>query len=261
MFRHKPHIVVAITTTDLDALRVSLPPLRRVARGAVVVIYNNNLGEKLTRRIVRALHPRGKIYIINPEKNLGELESHIDMVEFIRDKKIPCDWIMFVGATDILIDMNVPNVNRDTFAIVQNATTLSDSVTDVFKVSPAWTNGAPIGKTGPHFEINGTLIRSSIIFEFMDFLRTILPDVNDLLTHARYRVPASPLIWAGINTFVRTRHPEMSPIYMNRTNLVVIKLGRDDTRGLIPQKTIASTIKKFTKMIEIATTQNMVAEK
>jgi hypothetical protein len=38
-------------------------------------------------------------------------------------------------------------------------------------------------------------------------------------------------------------------------------LGRDDTRGLVPQKTIASTIKKFTKMIEIATAQNMVAEK
>lgn len=257
----KKHLVIFTTVVDSDALRVSLPPIRRIAHGATLVICNNNPDKKITRRMVRKIYSRGKVYIINPGKNLGELESHIGAVDFIRDKKIPCDWIMFIGATDVLIDATVPDVGDNTFAIVQNATTISDLLTDVFKISPTWTHGAPIGKTGPHFETNGMMIRANIMFEFTEFLRTILPDVNNLLARTRYPVPVARLSWAGINTFVRARHPEMSPIYMNQTNIVLIKLGRDDARGMIAQRAIAGAIKKFAKITEFAAAQNMVAEK
>lgn len=256
MFNRKPHIVVAVTTFDSDALRISLPPLRRLGNKFALVVHNDNPEKKLTRHMVRKMRPRGKLYIINSDNNVGELESRIQTVEYIRDKKIPCDWIIFVDDDDVLIDMVIPQVDENIFAIVQDATTISDSVTDIFKISPTWTLGAKIGKTGPNFDITGTMIRANIMFEFIEFIRTIMPDINKLMERINYRMPISTILWAGLNAFVRTRHADMSPIYMNRTNYVAIKMGRATVKYgyKIPNspsahRMISGAIKKFTDMI------------
>jgi len=267
MFKAKPHIVIAITTIDFDALRVSLPPLQRLRDKFTLVIHNDNPAMKLRRGAVRKMYSRGKLHIINVEQNLGELESRIATIEYIRDKKIPCDWIIFADDDDVLIDIGVPNIDNNKFAIVQNATTVSENLTDIFKISRKWTVGAPIGKTGPHFDITGTLIRAEILFEFAEFMRTILDQTGKLLSQTKYRVPASGILWAGLNAFVRARHPKMSPIYMNRTNYVSIKIGRATTKygKTVPNnasahRVVVDTIKKFTELVELAAAQNMVAE-
>ena len=267
MFNRNPRIVVAITTFDLDALRVSLPPLRRFARKCTLVIHNDNPEIELGRRYVRKMHPRGELHIINSNQNFGEWESRVRLIEYIRDKKIPADWIVFADDDDVLIDVCAPDVDKNIFAIVQNATTLSASLTDVFKISPKWTRGAPIGKTGPHFDITGTMIRSNIMFEFIEFVRISMPSVNKILSNTHYRVPVSALLWAGLNAFVRVRHPEMSPIYMNQTNYVAIKIGNATTKygRTVPNNSAAhraaeNTIKQFTELVELTATQNMVAE-
>lgn len=267
MFSRKPHVVVAITTFDLDALRVSLPPIRKMGGKFTLVIHNDNPNKNLTRRMVRKMHPRGKIYIINEDKNYGELESRIRTIEFIRDNNISCEWIMFIDDDDVLIDFGVPNVDNNSFAIVQNATTVSDSVTDILKISANWARGTVAGQTGPHFDINGTLVRTNVLFEFAEFMRTVMPYTAKIILQTRYRVPISTLLWAGLNTFVRARHPEMSPIYMNRTNCVLIKMGHAKTkygktvpRGTVAHRTITNIIKQFTTMVESTAMQNMVAE-
>ncbi len=267
MFKTKPHIIVAITTFDSDALRVSLPPMRRLHQKFSMVIHNDNPGTRLTRWKLYGIRPRGKLYIINSEQNVGEFESRIRIIEYIRDKKIPCDWIIFVDDDDVLIDTDAANVDKNIFAIVQDVTTLTESITDIFKISPTWTHDAPIGKTGPRFDITGTMIRAHALFEFVDFMRTIVGDTNELLAHTKYRMPISTLMWAGLCTFMHVRHPEMSPIYMNRANYVAIKMGRGTTKydKIIPNtpaahRAVSDTIKKFTKLVEVAATQNMVAE-
>lgn len=267
MFKPKTDIVIAITTFDVDALRVSLPPLRRLHERFTLIIHNDNPAIELRRSMVRKLYPRGKIHIINSEQNRDELESRIRIIEFIRAQKIPCDWIMFADDDDVLIDCGMPSVDKNKFAVVQNVTTLYESLIDVFKISHTWVNGAPIGKTGPHFDINGTLIRANILFEFAECLRGIYDSVDKLVQSTKYRMPVSSLLWTGLNSFVRIRHPEMSPIYMNRTNYVAIKLGNTSTKygrtaptGATAQKAVADITKKFTKLIELAAAQNMVAE-
>ena len=267
MFKSKSNIVVAITTLDFDALRISLPPLRRLRESFTLVIHNDNPAMELRRGAVRKMYPHGKLYIINSEQNFGELESRIKTIEYIRDKKILGDWIVFANDDDVLIDLTVPNIDENKFAVVQNATNLSENLTDIFKISRTWTDGAPVGKTGPHFEITGTMIRAKILFEFAEFMRTIMTDTEKLLAAIKYRVPASEFLWAGLNAFVRVRHPEMSPIYMNRTNYVAIKMGRATTKygRTIPNnatahKAVADTIKKFIKLVESNAIQNMVAE-
>lgn len=260
MFNKKPYITSIITVLDLDALRISLPRLRKFRGRLSLVVYNRNPNQKLSHRLVQRFGWHGRTYIINSEKTLNELESTLAAVEYIQSKKIPCDWIIFNGDTDVIIDVGVPNVNDTTFAIVQDATTIYESVTDVFKISTDWVNGAPIGKTGPHFDINGTMIRANILFEFSKFVQDMLPDIYNLLSQTKYSVPISAMLWAGLNAFVRARHPEMSPIYMNRTNYVAVQIGRTPSNNIVMRRTISATIKKFTKMIETAATQNMVAD-
>ena len=263
---NKPRIIVAITTFDLNTLNVSVPPLRRFGRQITLVIHNDNPARQMTEYMVRKMRPWGKTYIINSEKNFGELESRLRTIEFIRDKKIPGDWIVFLDDDDVLIDAGVPNVDSNTFAVIQNATTISDNFSDVFKISPSWTDGTPIGKTGPHFEITGTTIRANILFEFTDLMRPIMPYICKILSHSRYRVPISAMMWSGLNTMVRTIYPTMSAIYMNRTNYVSIHLGHAKAKygktvptGAGATKTIATMTQKFNEIIGAAAMQNMVA--
>lgn len=267
MFKQKPRIVVAIKTNDLDALRISVPPLRRFARKFILIIFNANSENKLTRRMMRKIFPRGKVYVINSEHDVGELESMIKITEFMQDNDILCDWIMFLNDCDILIDFWAPNVGNNVFAVVQNATTISESVTDIFKISPNWTRGAPIGKTEPGFAINGTMIRGNIMFEFMELMRDMIPQTLKILAKTRYYVPISTMLWVGINAFMRIRHPNMSPIYMNRTNCVIVNLGHTTIINgqMIPNtaaahKMVNSVINQFAEMAENAAKQNMVAE-
>ena len=260
MFNKKSNIVVAITTFDLDALRVSVPALRAFRRRISLVIQNDHPNQKLTRHMVRKLGYRGRICIINSEKNLGELESKLNLVKFIYDKKIPCDWIMIANDTDAVIDVGVPSVDKNTFAIVHNAVTIYESVADIFKISSRWVNGAPIGKTGPHFDITGTMIRANILFEFSEFIYQMLPDIYKMLSQTKSHVPISTLLWAGLNTFMRVRHPEMSPIYMNSTNYVAVKIGQMGPVNVVVNRAVSAITKKFAKMTELNASQNMVAE-
>ena len=267
MFKRKPNIVVAVTTADLDALRISMPSLRRLRQKFSLVLHNDNPGTRLRRGMLRGMRPRAKLHIINSEQNVGEMESRIRTIEYIHDNKIPCDWIIFLDDDDALIDICVPNVDENVFAIVQDATTISESITDVFKISPTWTHGAPIGRTGPHFDFTGTMIRANILFEFADFMQNIMQDTETLISTTKYRIPISNLLWAGLNSFIRARHPDMTPIYMNRTNYVAVKMGNAITKygrtiphGATAHRVISDTIKKFTDLIDATAAQNMVAE-
>lgn len=267
MFTRKSYLGIAITTYDIDALRLSIPALRRCARDAALVIHNDNPDIELSRDFVRKLGWRGALHIINEKNNLGEFESKIATLEYIDSEKIPGNWILFVDDDDALIDATVPDVSASTFAVVQNATTISDNITDIFKITPKWTAGSECGKTGAHFDITGTLIRRDIAIEFAHFMRMILPEIKKIEHGFKYRVPVGALMWVGLKTFMRVRYPEMSAIYMNQTNYISIKLGHAAQKyGMraVPATSARTfnnnVIKKFTEMFERTAAQNMVAD-
>ncbi len=266
MFTRKPCLVIAITTHDIDALRISVPPLRRCTRDAVLVVHNDNPDTELTRQFVHKIGWRGALHIINSKTNLGEFESRIAVLEYI--EKIPADWIVFLDDDDALIDATVPAVSESTFAIIQNATTISESITDIFKITPNWVKGAEHGKTGPHFDITGTLIRYHSAIEFAHFMRPLLPEIAKIAHKFKYRIPVGAIMWVALNTFMRAAHPEMSAIYMDRTNYVSIKLGhaiRKYGLRIVPATSArtfnANVIKKYAELFESAAQENMVADK
>ena len=266
MMAKKPKLVVIITSFDLDALRVSVPPLRRFRRGFTLVIHNDNPERKLTRRDVYCMGWRGPLHIINSDNNLGECESRIHALEYIRDNEIPADWIMFIDDDDVLIDVGVPNVGDDVFAVIQNTMTLSANHVDMFRINPSWANGCEYGKTGPRFEITGTIIRANILIEFANIARAVMPQIRGIVDGLKYRLPWGGIMWNMVDTFVRTCHVDMSPIYMNRTNYIAIKLGRAPIKyglknlsGAVAATTADAANKKICEIIEFAAAQNMVA--
>lgn len=257
MFNKNPRFIVAVNNSNLDALRVSVPPLRRFKNKFNLVVFNGGADEKTLLRMVRNLGWRGNLHIINSEKNLAELDAYIAMIDFVRDSKIDAEWIMTLGDSDVLIDACVPNVSDNIFAIVQDATSLCDSHIDLFKINPAWVHGTDCGKTGPHFEINGTMIRAKVLFEFIDFIRPILIQIKKIIREEKCSL--SMAMWEMLNTMMRARHPEMSPIYMNQTNYVAINLGTIGAKRMAKNKTGAA-MARFRNLAELTATQNMVAE-
>ena len=247
------NIIVAITTFDADALRISLPPLNRFGRRITLVVHNDNPDFVLTTRMIHQIGWRGRTYIINADKNYGELESRIRIAEFIRDEKVLGDWIVFLDDDDVLLDAYAPDVPDDIFAVLYNATTVSDKITDLFKISPSWSNGTKYGKTGPHFDILGTMVRTGTMLEYCDFLRQNLNAIYEFTDSVKYYPPFGAMMWAGLNAFMHVRHKDMSQIYTDKTNYVSIKLGRSTTkygRRTVYGAVARGAIRKFADIIQ-----------
>lgn len=259
MFKSKTDLIVVLTVFDADALRLSVPPLQKLGRSFTLIVYNDNPNQVIERRTIRHFGWHGPLHIINSDKNYGEFESRINAIKSVRELNVSGNWIIFLDQDDVLLDACVPDVTENIFAIVQNATIISDNITDMFKINSSWTDGGEYGKNGPHFEITGTILRRTIVQEFADFITDILPKLYRDLRHTRYRVPIANLLWGALKSFVQIRHPEMSPIYMNRTNYVAIKLGnapvkygRRTPNGANANAAISETIKRFMKTFESA---------
>ncbi len=256
MFKSKNDLVVIMTVMDTDALRISLTQLHRLKRNFTLVIYNDNPNQKVERRTVRRMGWNCALYIINSDKNYGEFESRIHAIKSIRNLNIRGNWFLFVDQDDVLLDADLPNVSDNIFAIVQNATILSDNITEIFKINPSWVGGCEYGKNGPRFEITGTIIRRNVLDEFANFITDISQKLYRDLRHTRYRVPVGVVLWLALKSFMQVRYPEMSPIYMNRTNYVAIKMGhaavkygRRTPNGANANAAISETIKRFLKTV------------
>lgn len=225
MFRPKKNLVIAITAFDADALRFSVPPLRAFTRDAVLVLYNDNPDLNLTRDNIKKLGWRGETHIINSDESRGALNARIAIMDYVVEHCCTADWLVFVNDTDVLINTEIPEVSKNAFAVVQNATVLSDKVTDIFKIAHSWALGTEYGKTGPRFDITGPLLRTMFLGDFSAFLKKLVPHIEKIAHGARTPTPFGAIMWAALVAFMRAKYPQTAPIYMNRTNYVAIQLG------------------------------------
>jgi hypothetical protein len=249
----RKNIIVAITTFDPDALRISLPPLNRFGHNLTLIVHNDNPGITLTPRMVRQIGWRGRIHIINADRNYGEMESRIRIAEFVREKNISGEWMVFVADDDVLLDVSSPSVPDDIFAVLYNATTVSDKITELFKIAPSWADGTKYGKTGPHFDILGTMVRTNIMIEYCNFLRRNLDRIYEFTNSVKYYPPFGAMMSGGLNAYMHACHKNMSPIYMNKTNYISIKLGRAITkygRRTVYGAVARGAVRKFADIVQ-----------
>ncbi len=254
MFKDKKNLVVAVTVFDTDALRISVPPLRGISRDAILVIYNDNPDIKLHNSEIKKLGWRGVTHIINASEPRGELWSRIEIIDYVTKHVENSDWLVFVNDTDVLINIDIPDVSKNAFAVVQNATTLTDKVTDIFKISHSWVTGTAYGQTGPRFDIAGPLLRTMFLGEFAAFIKPLVPNMEKLARGPRAgTVPSGAVMWMALNIFMHAKYPYTAPIYMNRTNYVAIKIG---AAGVASN---AKILQKYSEMFELAARENLVA--
>ncbi len=254
MFKHKPRVTVIITVYNFDALRMSVPVLRRCGHGFDLVVCNYNSNITLTRKRMRHIGWRRRVYIVNADKCNGEFESRIHAIEFIKLKGIKSDWILFLGENDVLLDVSVPVIDPGVFAILQRHVVLSQHVGDIFKICRAWRNGTDVGRVETHIDICGTLVRSGVLFEYIAFLAPFIPQLRILLRQTHNRIRSGVVFWHGLGMFMRQLHPETSAIYMNQINYVSTRFG-DDIHGYPGARVMA----RWSEFFDYAIAQNMVA--
>jgi len=268
MFNKKTRIFIGLTTFDLETLNVSVPMIGKLGRNFTLVIHNDNPEKKLTKRTIRKLGWHGPLYIINTDKNFGEWAARLTILDFIKSKNFKPNWITFLDDGDVLLDANIPTVADENFAIIQNATTLKNNFADFFRINRTWVSGTEYGTTGAHFDIRGTWVRAKVLFEYADFIRPLLPRINEIAKELKYRLNVGEILWNGLNIFVREKYPFMSAIYMNKTNYIVIHFGRYVTK--YKQRIATDNVRKafnkdahevFTKLFQDAVTENIVAPK
>ena len=253
MFKGKKNLVIAIMTRDMDALRVSVPPLRGFSRKATLIIYNDNTDIKLQKSEIKKLGWGGDVHIINTEVPHGEISGRVEMMEYIVKHCANAEWTVFVNDTDVLIDADIPNVSENTFAIVQNATTLAGNLIDIFKISHSWATGTEYGQTAPRFDITGPMLRTVFLGEFAAFIKPLLSQIEKNTPTSHSAVPFGVVMWTALGAFMHAQYPYTAPIYMNRTNYVAIKIG------LRSGTTNAKTLQKYIQFFEAAAKENTVA--
>ena len=262
MFLNKKRLLVAITTFNHDALRVSIPLLARIGHRVSVLIYNDNPDVKLTKKTVRKIGWRGPLQIINGPENLGEIGAKIKLID-ICAKDTTHKWVTFMDDDDMLVSIDIPQVSDDVFAILQNVAVVQDSHTELFKKHFDWNKNS----LGPNFDIRGTWVRPMYLDGFSNFMESLMPQFNKIARGLKYRLPVGAILWAGLNAFVKSTHPKTQPIYMNKTNYVSIRLGTacekygtknspSDVRADFSK----AAVEKFTELFDFAIKQNVVAQ-
>lgn len=254
----KKHLVVAITTSNSDMLRISVPWLRRFFTKVVLVIHNNNPEKTVKRSFVRKLGWRGKLHVINAETAIDELGATVAIIDFVEKQCPNTRWMTFVGDGDVLLSADIPAVSENAFAFVQNATTISGNVSEFLKINKKWVSCTDCGVTGPHFDLNGTWIRFEYMRKFRDFLIPLLPQASKITKKIKHNISISPILWQGLNTFVHDTCSGISALYMNKTNYVAVRLGADyDNAAAVAANKTANL--QFNDLFRYGISQNVVA--
>ncbi|MBQ2017732.1 MAG: hypothetical protein II208_04385, partial [Alphaproteobacteria bacterium] len=116
MFACKTRVIVGLTTYYNENLMISLSGLSRLGKRAILIIHNDNPETKVTKRDVRRMGFGGDVHIINSAHNVGLLRSRLAIIDFISEHKISAEWFVFVNDDDVLLNLDLPKVEKKHFA-------------------------------------------------------------------------------------------------------------------------------------------------
>ncbi|MDL2295903.1 hypothetical protein LJC18_03805 [Lachnospiraceae bacterium OttesenSCG-928-E19] len=209
MLLKKNYIIVGLTAYHHEFLRISVPAVARLKQKVFLVIYNDNPDINITKSQITDLGYRGPVHIINTHQNVGTLKSKLEIVDHITQSNIKSDWMVFVNESDILMDVDIPNVTSQNYAVLLNKAIINDRPLDLIRAMDDPHKYIEQNHTKivhPYGDINGAFIRTNII---TDMDKTNIIDNNSLL--------------AGLGAHARTIYADAAPIYMDRINYIAIE--------------------------------------
>ncbi|HNY25225.1 MAG TPA: hypothetical protein PKJ33_01595 [Alphaproteobacteria bacterium] len=261
MLPKKNCIIVGLTTFDTEFLRISVPAIAKLKQKIFLIIHNDNPNVKVTTYQIRRFGYRGPLHIINTSKNFGSLESRLNILFAVKDLKIPSDWMVFVDDDDIITNIEVPAVQENNFAVMQNMTIIKKRLLDLFKVMDNPKNylidDDNILIERPHVGIAGTLVRTDIMVKLGELVDRIIDKIHEIDDSLGYRAPDDAMLWAYLNMY--TKHISMlsAPIYMDRVNYIATNLdsithkyGKRLLPPNNPEKYFEGAMRRYCKLFE-----------
>lgn len=267
MFDKRARIIVGITTLYDEYLGVSVPGLARLGKNFILVVYNDNPDVKITKKQIRKLGYRGKLYVVNGGHNLGQLRARLAIVDFVRKKKLNADWFVFVDDDDILTNVTIPDVSKNNFAIIQNMVVVRTRLIDVLRVvrdSANYTiDNENIYLVRPHVGLAGTLVRYSEIVRLADVMNNALESISDVDESLSFRPPVDMMMWSALNIIARHNNERATPIYMDTINYIAtdidtcpVKYGMKMQPAKNPTQQISRAIARYDAAIRAALCDN-----
>lgn len=230
MITRRCPIIVGLTTYNHENLILSMSGLARLDTGFTLIIHNDNPTCALSRRKIRRMGYRGKLHIINASHNCGHLESRLAILKYISDKKIDSEWFIFVDDDDVLLNLNLPTVSSDNFAIIQNAVVIRTRLLDVLRIinnpSDFTIDNENVCMVRPHIGLSGTLVRTSAMLRLANVLSDIVPELSVISESLSFRPPIDMMMWSGLNIVSRFGNESATPIYMDSVNYIIVDLDR-----------------------------------
>ncbi len=272
MFACKSRIIVGLTTFYSENLMISLSGLARLGKRAILIIHNDNPQTKVTKRDVRRMGYDGDVHIINSGYNVGLLRARLAIIDYVKKHRINSDWFVFVNDDDVLLNLDIPNVGQNHFAIIQNMAVVRTRLIDVLRIIKNPDNftidDENIYMVRPHIGIIGTLVRMDYIFKLADILQSASVAISDIDESLGFRPPVDMMMWSALNIIARNDNDTISPIYMDTVNYIAIDIDNVTTKyGMLlqpeknPHQQIMSAIAKYDTAIHAALTNNESAAK
>lgn len=263
MFTNKSRVIVGLTTYYIENLMISLSGLARLAKRAVLVIYNDNPETPLSKRDVRRMGYEGEVYIINSEHNVGLLRARMEIIDFVKKHKISSDWFVFANDDDVLLNVDVPNIGQNHFAIIQNMAVVRSRLIDVLRIMHNPDNytidDENIYLVRPHIGMIGTLVRMEYIIKLADVLRNAAVAISDVDESLGFRPPVDAMMWSALNIVARSDNENVTPIYMDTVNYIAMDIDNVSMKyGMLiqpeknPQAQIMAAVAKYDMAVRAA---------
>lgn len=256
MFRRKSHVIVGLTTYYNENLIISMSGLARLGKNITLIIHNDNPDIKLSRRRIRHMGFQGRLHIINSDYNKGTLDSRLEIIKYAKEHKICADWFLFADDDDIVLNLNIPHIEGNHFAIIQNMAVVRTRLVDVLRVINNPDNftidNENVYLVRPHIGLAGTLVRTENIWQLGDILGRIRQEISDIDESLDFRPPVDMMMWSAVNIIARHYNEKTTPIYMDELNYLAIdidtaqiKYGMQIQPQKNPQQQIMNALAKY----------------
>lgn len=263
MIRKKANLVIGLTTFNNEMLRISVPALGKFAQKFTLVIHNDNPVTTVSRRQIRRMGYCGDLHIINSTQNVGLMRSRMAIVQEIRNIGINPDWFIFCDDDDILVNIDMPDVSNENFAVIQNAIAIRHRMGDMLRAMDSPTDIDPDGENiifmRPNIGFAGNIIRGTVMFGLNRILQNISDAILQIDDSLEYMPPTDAIMWAFVNIYAKHVNQNSAPIYMDKIGYIKneldtarMKYGRLARPVRNPNEHYRRAIAKYTAILNSA---------
>ncbi|MBO5739867.1 MAG: hypothetical protein J6R52_02260 [Alphaproteobacteria bacterium] len=256
MFRHKSRVIVGMTTYYNENLIISMSGMSRLGKNITLIIHNDNPDVKLTRSKIRRMGYKGRLHIINSDYNKGMLDSRLEIIKYATEHKINAEWFLFADDDDIVLNLNIPRLENNHFAIIQNMAVVRTRLVDVLRVINNPDNftidNENVYLVRPHIGLAGTLVRTENISQLGEILGYVRQEISNIDESLGFRPPVDMMMWSALNIIARHYDEKTTPIYMDELNYLAIDIDTAQVKYSMqiqpqknPQQQIMNTLAKY----------------